>query len=211
MSMMQMIPLSGSPQRIRTPIKSRIGQIAAMLKPESDIKGFIVESPDIDDRIGMMIYEINMGKRDPRIHQIAASAISVKQNNGQWQVEERNWDQEVDALFQYVRDNVRYTRDTYGVETFQKASRTLQLKVGDCDDLAILLGSLLQAVGYPVMLRVVGLGGNYFQHVYVLAGIPPHNPQTWKPLDASRPEGPGWEIREGVTLQRDYYVDSIGV
>lgn len=151
-----------------------------------------------------------MGKREPRIHQIASDVITQKQN-GNWKIQERDWDKEVDALFNYVREHVRYTSDTFGVETFQKAGRTLQLKKGDCDDLSILLGSLLQSIGYPVILRVVGLGGNYYQHVYVVAGIPPNNPKVWKPLDASRPEGPGWEIRENVTLQRDYYVDSIPV
>ena len=165
-----------------------------------------VNSPDIDDRISWIMAEIDEGKRHPRIRDIAGQILSRKAD-GSWAVQERDWNAEVDAIFNFVRQNVRYTRDNHEVELFQKASRTLELKIGDCDDLSILLGSLLKNVGYPVLLRVIGLGGNTYQHIYVVVGIPPTSPTTWKPLDASQNQPPGWEVTRNVTLKTDYLVE----
>ncbi len=166
-----------------------------------------MESDDIDDLMAWLIQEIGEGKRDPRIRQIAAKVLSQRNSDGGWAVSEKDYTGEVDALYYYVRENVRYTHDISEVELFQRPSRTLELKIGDCDDLTILLGSLLQSVGYPVILRVVGLNGGAYQHIYILAGIPPEGATEWRPLDASRPEGPGWEVTEGVTLKTDYGVE----
>lgn len=168
-----------------------------------------VRSDSIDDRIDWIAYEINQGKRDPRVRQVAGVILSERGPGGQWAVPERNWNAEVDAIYWWVRNNVRYTRDIHEVELFQKPRRTLETKIADCDDLSILIGSLLQCVGYPVILRVIGLGGNSYQHVYPCAGIPPDDPTEFKPLDASRGEGPGWEVKENVTLKTDYEVYSL--
>lgn len=165
-----------------------------------------VNSPDIDDRISWIMAEIEEGKRDPRIRALAAQILSRK-SDGSWAVQERDWNAEVDAIFNFTRQNVRYTRDIHEVELFQKATRTLELKIADCDDLSILLGSLLQCVGYPVLLRVIGLGGNTYQHIYVVVGIPPTSPTTWKPLDASQNQPAGWEVTENVTLRTDYILE----
>lgn len=167
-----------------------------------------VESGDIDDRISWLEMEVSEGQRSPRIRQIAGRILTGKTVSGDWSVPERDWEGEVDAAYNFVRQHVRYTRDIHNVELFQKPDRTLQLKIGDCDDLTILLGSILGSIGYPLRFRVVGLGGNSFQHVYLLAGIPPHDVEKWKPLDPSRAEGPGWEVTENVTIKQDYEVSS---
>ena len=167
-----------------------------------------VESPDLDDRLAWMIDEIEHGKRDPRVRKIAGDILTRKTIAGDWEVPERDWDAEVDAVYRYVREKVRFTRDIHEVELFQKPKRTLEHAIGDCDDIAILIGSICQAVGYPVILRVIGLRGGPFQHVYAMAGIPPHSPTKYKPLDASRAEGAGWEQTDGVTSRRDYAVET---
>lgn len=121
----------------------------------------------------------------------------------------RKWKKSATALFNWTRQNVRYTLDPHNVELFQSTSRSLQLGIGDCDDQAITLGSLLLAVGIPVKLRVIGLkGSDKFQHIYILAGLPPENPQQWFALDASRPENAGWELPAAQRgLLRDYDVE----
>lgn len=169
---------------------------------------FQVRSRDIDDRISWMDAEINDGMRSARIREIAAGFLSKKDASGQWEVAERDWPAELEAAFGYVRDHVRYTRDIHDVELFQKPERTLDLAVGDCDDMTILLGSLLGSIGYPLRARIVATGGNNFHHVYLMAGIPPHNPNEWIALDASRPEGVGWEV-SGITRKQDYEITSI--
>jgi len=158
-------------------------------------------SNDINDRISWIEREINVGKRSPNVRQIAADALKG--------VPPRQWERSAKALFKWTRDNIRYTLDPHGVELFQSADRSAQVGIGDCDDQSIVLSSLLMSVGIPVRLRVIGLKGqDKFQHIYVLAGLPPHRPTKWLPLDASRAEAAGWELPESERgLLRDYAVD----
>lgn len=81
---------------------------------------------------------------------------------------EREQDSEVNALFEYVRDCVRYVRDVFGVETLQSPAKTLALQLGDCDDQTTLLASLLESVGYPTRFVVAAYKPSLaFEHVYL--------------------------------------------
>lgn len=91
---------------------------------------------------------------------------------------------EVASLFDWVRRNVRYTRDIYRVELLHTARRMLELRAGDCDDMAILLGAMLMSTGHPVRLALVGFKPDRphsYSHIYleVLLG------NRWLPLDAT--------------------------
>lgn len=173
----------------------------------SDGTMYRIESTEIDDRIGWLSKEISDGKRDKDVRLLAGKILAGE--SGKFNVEARDWKGEVVAIFEYVRENVRYTRDIHNVELFQRPKRTLEHRIGDCDDMTILLGSLLMSVGYPIMIRVIGLKNTgTFQHVYLVVGLPPHDPKTWMPLDPSRPEKPGWELPKAqVGLKRDYEVE----
>ena len=159
------------------------------------------KSDNLDDRISFIEYEINVGKRSPEVRDIAGQILRQRPP--------RKWEQSAKDLFEWTRKNIRYTLDPYGVELFQSAERSLQVGIGDCDDQAIMLASLLQSVGIPVKLRVIGLKGeDQFQHIYVMAGVPPQGPSKWIPLDASRAENAGWELPKSERgLLRDYEVD----
>lgn len=175
---------------------------------KNTMRSIPVKIADIDDKVGYLEDEIQRGKRNKDIAIIAAEVLS-KKKDGKWVIPERDWRGEVVALFNYVRENVRYTRDVEGVEVFRRPGRTLELKIGDCDDSTILLGSLLGAVGYPLMIRIVGLKpSREFQHVYLAVGLPPHRPIEWMPLDPSRPEAAGWEVPQSrVSISRDYMIE----
>ncbi len=80
---------------------------------------------------------------------------------------QRDWPAEVQALHAFVRDRIRYVKDIRGVETLQQPERTLTLKQGDCDDKAVLLASLLQAIGHPARFHAIGFQPGRFSHVYV--------------------------------------------
>src|ERR671918_387652 len=67
---------------------------------------------------------------------------------------------EVYALFDWVRRNVRYTRDIFQVELLHTARRMLELRAGDCDDMTILLGAMLMSTGHPVRLALAGFRPN---------------------------------------------------
>jgi len=170
-------------------------------RPSKRHKSVRVSSPDIDDRIALLEWEMQQGKREANVRRIAGQVLKG--------VPSRDWEAEVKALFDYTRKVIRYTRDPAGVELFQSPTRALDHGIGDCDDQVIFLGSLLASVGYPLRLRVISLKGvDYFQHIYLLVGLPPHDPQKYMALDPSRPEPAGWELPDSERgLLQDYVVE----
>jgi transglutaminase-like putative cysteine protease len=98
---------------------------------------------------------------------------------------------EICALFEWVRRNIRYTRDIFQVETLHTARRMLQLRAGDCDDMAILLGAMLKSTGHPVRLCLVGFRRDQphlYSHIY--PEVQCRN--RWIALDATMPQPMGW-------------------
>jgi transglutaminase-like putative cysteine protease len=83
---------------------------------------------------------------------------------------------ELEALFSFVRDQVRFTGDIAGVETLQAPHYTLRVMAGDCDDKAVLLAALARSVGIAASLkfRVIAANPNArgtYSHVYVVANV----------------------------------------
>src|ERR671923_622620 len=98
---------------------------------------------------------------------------------------------EVSALFDWVRRNIRYTRDIFRVELLHSARRMLELQAGDCDDMTILLGAMLLSTGHPVRLVLAGFRPNKphsYSHVYPEAYVN----RCWIALDATMEHPMGW-------------------
>lgn len=72
-----------------------------------------------------------------------------------------------DAVYQWVRERVKYWQDTAGVETIQSPPITLALGIGDCDDLSVLAATMLQAAGVKTKWLLFGYTGDYPEHVCV--------------------------------------------
>lgn len=89
---------------------------------------------------------------------------------------------EAQALYNWVRANIRFTKDPVNKETLYPPSELLQIRAGDCDDISMLLATLLMAIGYPARLMTVAANGDEFSHVYVEGQI---NGQ-WIPMDPAR-------------------------
>jgi len=101
---------------------------------------------------------------------------------------------EVCALFNWVKRNVRYTRDILRVETLHTARKMLELRAGDCDDMTIVLGAMLLATGHPIRLVLVGFRPHrphLYSHVYLEANVN----GRWLALDATLPKPAGWSPR----------------
>jgi transglutaminase-like putative cysteine protease len=99
---------------------------------------------------------------------------------------------EVGALFRWVRKSIRYTRDIYRVELLHTPRRMLELRAGDCDDMTILLGSMLLATGYPVRLVLTGFRPqkpHAYSHIYLQVLVC----GRWVALDATMDRPLGWE------------------
>lgn len=98
---------------------------------------------------------------------------------------------EAGALFDWVRRNIRYTRDIFRVELLHSARRMLELQAGDCDDMTILLGAMLMSTGHPVRLVLAGFRPNKphaYSHIYPEVSIRGH----WIAIDATVPHPMGW-------------------
>ncbi|MGE0790049.1 MAG: FHA domain-containing protein [Sandaracinaceae bacterium] len=73
--------------------------------------------------------------------------------------------EQVAAIWSTVRGRWRYVNDPRGDEYFAKASETIQDEyAGDCDDFAIVLASMIEAIGGEA--RIVMLDGEQGGHAY---------------------------------------------
>lgn len=124
---------------------------------------------------------VGIYKMDPIIRNLALGLVQFHN--------EKDDIAEISAIFHFVRDQIRYVRDIYGVETLAIPTKTLELGQGDCDDKAVLLASLLEAIGYHTQFKLAGYHGKEFEHVYVYAA----GNEIELHLDPTEPEDMGWE------------------
>jgi hypothetical protein len=124
---------------------------------------------------------IEQGKKDPRIHELAAAIV-------------RNCPPEYTpagelaaarAIYSWGLANVRYTPDVTGKETLHAAFDVARLQIGDCDDFTVLFCSLFETIGKKT--RIVTISSHpedpkqfshVFPEVYVCG--------RWIPIDAAR-------------------------
>lgn len=96
---------------------------------------------------------------------------------------------EVGALFSWVEQNIRYTKDPVTKEKLYPPQELLKIRAGDCDDMTTLLGALAIALGYPARAVTVAAAPDApgeFSHVYLEVEVPPGS-GAWVALDAARP------------------------
>lgn len=94
---------------------------------------------------------------------------------------------ELKAIYDFTVNNIRYTGDFWGKDTFQSPFRTLQFRGGDCDDHAALNAMLASWNGFKTKWRVTSNTGATWDHIYALAGVPRMDPTRWVPLDTTLP------------------------
>jgi len=131
---------------------------------------------------------IKKGAKDFHVRQ---TTIDILLQRG---VKAKDYMGEIKALFEWVQQNVRYTKDTFRVEVLHSARRMLELRSGDCDDMSILLGAMLESIGHPVRLVLSGpdlFRQDLFTHIYLEVFYK----GRWIPLDATMPHPMGWAPR----------------
>lgn len=91
---------------------------------------------------------------------------------------------EAQAIYQWVLQNIRFTKDPVGKEKLYPPAELLQIRAGDCDDIAMIMATLLMAVGYPARFITVAANPTdprQFSHVYTEAEVA----GQWIPMDAA--------------------------
>jgi hypothetical protein len=134
---------------------------------------------------------IRQGAKDFYVRQ---KAVDILLEKG---VSPKDYLGEIKALFEWVQRHVRYTKDPFRVEVLHSAPRMLELRAGDCDDMAILLGSMLRAIGHPVRLVLTGpdpLRPRFLTHVYIQA----YHKDRWVSADPTMHHPLGWAPRAPV-------------
>lgn len=95
---------------------------------------------------------------------------------------------EAQAVYNWVQRNIRFTKDPLTKEKLYPPQELLKIRAGDCDDISMLLGAMLLALGYPARLVTIAANAsdpNEFSHVYVETEIPPGS-GNWIAADAAR-------------------------
>ncbi len=107
--------------------------------------------------------------RHPLVRELA---LRILESYG---VKSQDYYNEARAIGDYVLKNVRYVRDINGVETVHDPITLIdQLRrghaQGDCDDMSLLVATLLLSIGHQPFYRIVkyydGMGP--YQHIYVV-------------------------------------------
>jgi len=87
------------------------------------------------------------------------------------------------AVFYFVRDNFNYVSDPTSFEYVKTAKESLVVRGGDCDDAAVLLANLLQAIG--VRTRFVFVPGHVYVQAYLPEALNRYREGEWVNLDAT--------------------------
>jgi hypothetical protein len=125
---------------------------------------------------------------------------------------------EASAVYEWVKHNIRYTKDPVTKEALYPPIELLKIRSGDCDDIAMLMGAIMIALGYPARLTTISANAadpNEFSHVYLEAEVPPGSGQ-WIAMDAARPgaqfgiEPPIYYRKRAWSLTDNSYQDLSG-
>lgn len=133
----------------------------------------------VEQTIALMRELVDEALRDPSIIRLATDIVRPVAAFDDYA--------EANALYEWVRSNIRFTKDPVNKEKLYPPAELLKIRAGDCDDISMLLATLLMAVGYPARLMTIAAPGSpdQFSHVYVEAEVPAGSGQ-WIPVDPAR-------------------------
>lgn len=176
---------------------------------DGNMKTTIRESKDmpIEERLASIQTLVYKSVQDPEMRKLALAITS--------RCPERDGACEARAVYDYVKDNVRYTGDIApiktpsgqvdGIDLYQSARRTLEFGGGDCDDQSILVSTLLALNGITPRLRVMKeRPGDDWSHIYPLAGLPKTEPSKWIALDTTLPDKNQYGVEVGFADALDF-------
>lgn len=148
------------------------------------------------DTIKRMEELVQQGKVHP---DIIAQATEIVRG-----VRAKDYEGEARAIFEWVKRNIRYTRDPNGAELLCAPWITLKRRAADCDCSSVLFNSLAEAVGLRTGFRTVKAdrkNPDEFSHVFSVV----ETPAGWRAADVTVPTSYfGWEPTKGVMARQDW-------
>lgn len=160
-------------------------------------------SMPIEQRVATIQDLVAKSVADPQMRKVALQATS--------RCPERDKMCEAQAIYQFVKQRVRYTGDvgaikhadgtTEGVDLYQSARRTIEFGGGDCDDNSILVSTMLALNGLDPVLRVVKTrGAPDWEHIY--AGF--YNGRKFVALDTTLPGNTSFGVEPNYSKKIDF-------
>lgn len=124
-------------------------------------------------------------RRNSQEYRLLASRIIHAGLAGIGGDEKHTYYKELGAIFDWVRNNIRYTADPSGLDVYYPPEYALKARTGDCDEMAVLIAILAESVGYPAKFRSVAKKGDNFCHVYAMvdADKGARSPGRWIAMD----------------------------
>ena len=129
--------------------------------------------------VGAIRQLIRQGSKMPDVRETAAN-LTMHHSTDQGKI---------GAIFDFVKTKMKYVRDPLSQEMVGGAAYHMQTlnglgyARGDCDDHTVMLGAMLESVGYPTRITTARMrpGGGTDDHVYLEV----NDRRNWIPLDAS--------------------------
>jgi transglutaminase-like putative cysteine protease len=129
--------------------------------------------------VGQMRKMILQGSKSSEIREVAAN-LAMHHDTDQGRI---------GAIFDFVKTKMKYVRDPLhqemvaGADYHMGTMAGLGYARGDCDDHTVLLGAMLESVGYPTRITTARMkpGPGTDDHVYLEV----NDRRNWIPLDAS--------------------------
>jgi hypothetical protein len=182
MARQKFLPLLRQCESCREDLSKEVGQLVNTFR---NCRGR--EQEQYNDSIKTVIKAVNPGSE-----QVRALALQLGRR-----FEAGNFKQ-ARRIYEYVRDEIHYMPDPLPFEDIQPPETTLKRLSGDCDDKAILLCSLLLAIGFETALFFADTDGDGMaDHVYSSVHIP-SAPDLYKPFMNKKIAGK--DLRDWIPL-----------
>jgi transglutaminase-like putative cysteine protease len=134
------------------------------------------------ETLKMMAALVREYKMDPGMRELAIGLAA--------DVPPKDTPAEINAIFEYVRDQIRYIGDVSDIETLHIPPLIVEQAAGDCDDKSLLLCTLLESIGYKTRFRAVSMPQDEGLYSHVLADV--RIGTVWVALETTEDVPMGW-------------------
>lgn len=137
-----------------------------------------------------------MRMRDQILASDASRAVKAKAREVTAHLQPNDELGQIGAVYAWIKDNVRYVRDTYGVEELTRPDRiVLNLEAreethsSDCDDMAMLGSAMLRSLGFQTRVEALAVNQDRgYDHARV--AVFSRTLDRWLPLELTKPGAP---------------------